>query len=135
MITIPDRALSIRQPWADLIMSGNKLVENRTWKTKFRGTFVVHAGQKIDRRGLVPAAEFGIGLDPMPTGYLGLVDLVGIHFADGHCCPAWGEPNAFHWQLDNPRPFPAPISGPGRLALYKVPATVRDAITAAQEVA
>jgi ASCH domain-containing protein len=37
-------ALSIRQPWAWAICAGCKDVENRSWNTKHRGPFVVHAG-------------------------------------------------------------------------------------------
>jgi hypothetical protein len=46
------KTLSIRQPWAWLIINGHKNVENRTWPTKHRGRFFVHAGQKIDKEGL-----------------------------------------------------------------------------------
>jgi len=38
-------ALSIRQPWAWLIVNGYKSVENRTWLTKYRGDFLVHAAK------------------------------------------------------------------------------------------
>jgi len=44
-------ALSIRQPWAWLIVNGWKPVENRTWWTGRRGKFSVHAGKKFDREG------------------------------------------------------------------------------------
>ncbi len=37
--------LSIRQPWAWLIVNGHKDIENRTWPTKFKGRFLVHAGK------------------------------------------------------------------------------------------
>jgi hypothetical protein len=37
--------LSIRQPWAWLIVNGWKDIENRTWPTKLRGAFLVHAGK------------------------------------------------------------------------------------------
>jgi len=40
------KALTIKQPWADLIVSGIKDIENRTWRTKFRGRIYVHASQK-----------------------------------------------------------------------------------------
>lgn len=46
------RALSIRQPWAWLIASGYKDVENRRWKTDFRGRIYIHAGKVFDRVGL-----------------------------------------------------------------------------------
>lgn len=38
-------ALSIRQPWATLVAAGLKTVECRTWKTKYRGPFLVCASQ------------------------------------------------------------------------------------------
>ena len=31
------KALSIRQPWAELILQGRKTIELRTWKTCYRG--------------------------------------------------------------------------------------------------
>lgn len=46
------KAISIRQPWASLIVSGVKPVENRTWKSNFRGRLLIHAAQKFDREGL-----------------------------------------------------------------------------------
>lgn len=43
------KALSIRQPWAWLIVNGHKDVENRDWPTKFRGRFLVHASATMTR--------------------------------------------------------------------------------------
>lgn len=40
--------ISIRQPWAWCIVNGYKDVENRTWKTKYRGRILIHASQKFD---------------------------------------------------------------------------------------
>lgn len=45
------KALSIRQPWAWLIVHGHKDVENRTWPTTFRGRFLIHAGKTFDQAG------------------------------------------------------------------------------------
>lgn len=42
------RVLTIRQPWAWLIVHGHKTIENRSWHTKFRGKFLVHAAAGID---------------------------------------------------------------------------------------
>ncbi len=44
------KALSIKQPWAGLIAHGVKDIENRTWKTNFRGRFFIHASAKWDER-------------------------------------------------------------------------------------
>lgn len=43
------KCLSIKQPYADLVASGRKTIELRTWNTKFRGEFLVHASKKIDK--------------------------------------------------------------------------------------
>lgn len=40
------KALSIKQPWASLIAHGIKDIENRTWKTNFRGRIFIHATAK-----------------------------------------------------------------------------------------
>lgn len=42
------KALTVKQPWASLIVEEMKDIENRTWKTKFRGRILVHAGMKGD---------------------------------------------------------------------------------------
>ena len=42
------KALSLRQPWAWLCATGIKDVENRTWPTKFRGRFLIHAGKSSE---------------------------------------------------------------------------------------
>lgn len=46
------KALTISEPFASMIAIGDKIVENRTWPTKFRGRFAIHAGkgtQYIDK--------------------------------------------------------------------------------------
>jgi hypothetical protein len=73
------RALSIRQPWASLIVAGCKDVENRTWRTSVRGRILVHAGLALDRAGLEFAAKLGIEIDPATLdrgGVIGSVEIV-----------------------------------------------------------
>jgi hypothetical protein len=41
------RALTILQPWAEMIARGVKRVENRTWRTKYRGPLAIHAGKSM----------------------------------------------------------------------------------------
>ncbi|MDM1494968.1 ASCH domain-containing protein [Myroides odoratimimus] len=43
------KAISVKQPWAELICLGIKDVENRTWKTKFRGRVFIHAPMHPDK--------------------------------------------------------------------------------------
>lgn len=46
---LPRVALSVRQPWAWLIVNGWKNVENRDWRTSYRGSFLVHASKGMTR--------------------------------------------------------------------------------------
>ena len=39
------KALTICQPYAHLIVRGEKLVENREWPTAYRGPLLIHAGK------------------------------------------------------------------------------------------
>lgn len=43
------KVLSVRQPWAWLIVTGLKDIENRVWPTTFRGPFLIHASQGMTR--------------------------------------------------------------------------------------
>ena len=43
------KVLTIRQPWASLIMAGLKEYEFRSWKTNYRGELLIHAGKTIDK--------------------------------------------------------------------------------------
>lgn len=46
-ILLPKVALSVRQPWAWLIVNGFKPVENRTWPTPYRGPVLIHASKTL----------------------------------------------------------------------------------------
>lgn len=43
------KCLSLRQPYAELIVSGRKTIEIRKWNTRFRGEFLVDASKAIDK--------------------------------------------------------------------------------------
>ena len=69
------KALSIRQPWAWLIVQGIKDVENRTWRTAYRGPLLIHAGKTFDKLGYAWIVDnFPHLVLPAPTAF----DLGGI---------------------------------------------------------
>lgn len=65
---MPERALTLKQPWAWLIIHGCKNIENRPWNTRFRGRFYVHTSKehhKVDYdRALQLCNEMGVELPP-----------------------------------------------------------------------
>ena len=41
--------LSLRQPYAELLVSGKKTIELRKWNTNFRGKFLIHASKNVNK--------------------------------------------------------------------------------------
>jgi hypothetical protein len=115
------KILTVRQPWAWLIIHGGKDVENRSWDPKWTGTLVIHAGKTIVEEPieLAEAGQPGFALpNPMPRGViLGTVELVGV-VTDS--TSSWAEKGQFHWLLRNPRPCPQ-IPWRGALGLKNFP--------------
>ncbi len=73
------KALSVRQPWAWLIVNGHKDIENRVWNTRFRGRIWIHAGLRHDGprdswdwRNIQPPKRFEYG------GIIGSVEIVDV---------------------------------------------------------
>ncbi len=50
MANRPDYALSLKQPWATLVVHGLKTVEVRRWPTARRGRILIHAARIADER-------------------------------------------------------------------------------------
>jgi ASCH domain len=109
------RALTIRQPWASLMVAGEKDVENRGWTTRYRGALAIHAGQRLDEDLKPWQRSIVQRIDDLPRGaIIGIVDLVDV-VRDSRS--QWAEPGSYHWLLTNPRPI-EPVPMRGRLGLW-----------------
>lgn len=100
-------ALSIRQPWAWLIVNGYKDIENRSWPTKYRGPVLIHAGKSYDS-GFNP---FGLPSSALLApnsrmtekgGIVGIVEIVDCT-TDSESPWFFGE---YGFVLRNARPLP-----------------------------
>ena len=68
------KALSLKQPWAELVLLGKKTIELRKWNTKFRGEFLIHASKIPDNKAM---KEFNF--KKLPLGYIvGKVKLINV---------------------------------------------------------
>lgn len=116
------RALTIKQPWADAIVHGEKRVENRTWTRSYRGPILIHAGAGYDLMGrfLITDRAALNSWPNTPSAILAVADITDIHQATGTCCEPWGEPHdhVYHWTLANIRPLPTPVPAKGRQGLW-----------------
>ena len=116
-------ALSVRQPWAELILRGEKQIEVRTWATNYRGWVWLHTGKErpddneIDKR-------YG---KLFRGGYVGLFLLNSILSFDREKWDEWKEQHlntgeyksgTFAWIIEATVRFPVPIPAPGQLNLF-----------------
>ena len=68
------KALSLKQPWAELILEGKKKIELRKWKTSFRGEFLIHASKTPDKKGMKK-----FNFQNLPCGFIvGKANLVNV---------------------------------------------------------
>lgn len=46
------KVLTIKEPWASLILNKYKEYEFRTWKTNYRGKILIHSSKSVDKEEL-----------------------------------------------------------------------------------
>lgn len=110
------KALSIRQPWASLIMAGIKPVENRDWSTEFRGQLIIHAGKQVDSLAQQQHGHM-LNFDPprgVLLGVVSMVDCVEEHDSE------WFM-GRYGFVMRHPMLYPAPVPWIGALGLFNVP--------------
>jgi len=102
------KAISIKEPWASMILSGKKTIETRRWETKHRGKLLLCASKKPESSisGHAFAIAFLSDIQPM---------LERDEFRA--CCEVYD--GAFSWFLVNVEPIkPFPVKG--QLGLFEV---------------
>jgi ASCH domain-containing protein len=119
------KALSVRQPWASMIVWGLKTVEVRSWSTEYRGELYIHAAKRIDER----AAEL-FELNDLPLGcLLGSVQLAGVdaftpglwtELADEHLQVGPYQSGLYAWRMTDPQLFAEPIPYLGERGVFRV---------------
>lgn len=115
------KALSIRQPWAWLIVHGHKPVENRGWPTNHRGDLLIHAGRLFDNEGLASVLDVFPGLRAaLPNQYElgGIVGKVQLVACVQSYASRWFT-GPYGFVVNDPRPLPfVPLRG--QLGLFEV---------------
>ncbi|HNP80161.1 MAG TPA: ASCH domain-containing protein [Nitrospira sp.] len=137
------RVLSIRQPWATLIMLGIKQFETRRWRTDYRGELVIHAAATGGQTSTDALMRLERRIGAMPTSLVEkdypLGALLGIVQLD-ECLPisprliaaltplerqlGWYQDGGFVWDLARAGRvrFAEPIPCAGRLGLWTLSA-------------
>ena len=121
------KVLTIKQPWATLIMQGDKRFEFRSWQTKYRGDLLIHAGKgkeamKRLSKYLPEKLPYGRIL-----GQVKLVDCIKMspefkemllkENSDIYTKSSFQE--NYGWQVSDVQIFEKPIEAKGHLSLWE----------------
>lgn len=124
------KAISIRQPWAWLILNAGKDIENRDWRTSYRGPILIHASKgmthaeyknavetaRMARRvlGCVPGLMMPAFADLERGGIVGQVEIADCV---SHSVSPWFF-GTYGFVLRNPTPLPFRACA-GKLGIFE----------------
>ncbi|MGI0007195.1 MAG: ASCH domain-containing protein [Nitrosotalea sp.] len=122
------KCLSVSQPYADLITSGKKTIELRTWYTKFRGEFLIHAPIKIKDSA---CEKLGIDKSSLRTGVIiGKAEIYDVKSYESietlkndhnkHFATEEFLRHKYGFLLRKPQALRVPIPYKGRLGFFEV---------------
>ncbi len=123
------KAITIKQPWAEMIVAGIKDIENRTWRTNFRGRILVHSAKtRVPKSEIIesyplPAARKAIkeledgGSIHHTSAIIGSVEIVDC--VQNHPSE-WAEKGVWNWVLAHPIKYDKPILDvKGQLSIWE----------------
>ncbi|KKU12274.1 MAG: hypothetical protein UX19_C0003G0029 [Candidatus Woesebacteria bacterium GW2011_GWA1_45_8] len=101
------KAISLKQPWANLVRSGKKTIETRKWTTKYRGDLVICSSKKpnIHPAGFALCIAELYHIEPMKKNH-----------EKKACIKLY--PKAYSWFLKNIRPINPPMAVKGSLGVF-----------------
>lgn len=103
------KALSLKQPWANMVASGDKTIETRKWPTDYRGPLLIVSSKSP----AIPPAGYALAIAT-------LVDCRPMTSADEIAAKCHFYQGAYAWVLRDVRRV-KPFLVHGRLGIYDVP--------------
>jgi len=128
-------AISIRQPWAEFVVGGRKKIENRTWKSNYRGVLLIHASQREDTKwksalehvqGRIEAEQYlsqkvigrmGRAIEYPKRALVGAVIMVECNLVNDD---GWGQVGRWWHRYESAIRFKKPIVWSGRKTIFHV---------------
>ena len=122
------KVLTIKQPYASMIVNKYKTFEFRTWKTNYRGKLLIHAGGTIDKEDMKYFNYLNISDYPLKSiiGECELVDCILIdkdfdnylYNLDNKVYGKHSRVGLYAWKLDNIKIYDKKINISGKLGLW-----------------
>ena len=121
------KVLTIREPWASLIVNGYKKYEFRSWKTNYRGKILIHTSSIIDKDMLDRFSDYN--LDYITGAIIGESEIVDCILIDKDFNDklrsdnpvVYGNSNhveTYAWKLDNVKKYDKIIYTKGKLGIW-----------------
>ncbi len=121
------KVLTIKEPWASLIINGYKGYEFRSWKTKYRGKLLIHAGMSLEKKYINKFEIYGIKY--AKGAIIGEATLSDCILVDKKFNDKLTKINplvygindhkmTYAWKLDNVVKYDKPIFCKGKLGLW-----------------
>ena len=121
------KVLTVREPWASLIVNGYKKYEFRSWKTNYRGKILIHTSSLMDKDMLDKFKDYN--LDYITGAIIGEAEIVDCILVDKEFNDELREINpvvygrsnhveTYAWKLDNVKKYDKVIYTKGKLGLW-----------------
>lgn len=132
------RALTLWQPWASIVASGVKLIENRSWAPPgwlLGERFAIHAGKRYDHKSALAAGELGAEVPSKNECPLGAIvatcELLAVARTKREAVRFSGDPSQqrwffgkYGWVLENIVAVTPPIECRGWQGLWTLDPTI-----------
>ena len=121
------KVLTIKEPFASLIIEGYKKYEFRSWKTNYRGKILIHAGLSKDKPNIERFKNYNIDIKRgMIIGEAILIDCIKVtkEFKeellklDNEVYRNANYNEDYAWKLENVIKYDIPIEVKGKLGLW-----------------
>jgi len=112
-----EKIITVKNPWAYKIFYYGKDVENRNWRTSYRGKLYIHTSLKSDDLKEDKEIEKKLGIKLLYgyiIGYVYLIDIVNDSKSK------WAEEGKHHWIISMPKLLKKPIKARGFPGLWKL---------------
>ena len=121
------KVLTVKEPWASLIINGYKKYEFRSWKTKYRGKILIHAGMSLEKDAAKRFSEYN--LEYYKGAIIGEATITDCILVDTKFNEELRKINplvyarsnhveTYAWKLENIKKYDKPIYIKGKLGLW-----------------
>jgi len=140
------KTLSVRQPWASLLVSGLKDIENRTWPPNYKGRILIHAPSTKVPKNFADKTIFEVNNEIENEQMFGnfpefedlecsaIIGYVTVSGYSNDSTSVWSEPVEHQWHIEDAYIFDEPIRDvKGKLNLFETPEIEENNLPAAHK--